>query len=211
MAGHWRAGLAVAVTIVALTPAHAVGAQPIVAGAAPLSMQFLRDDPGNCPTPGTSSNEVLEQLIGGELQRRRPNLNRVFTALSFPQPTLLLCDPEALAARRWLGGITGSSELTIHDTVWWGQRGLLASATDGAPATLRVGDEIVLPATGPNAQLTASVRTSTGSSTVSVPAASTAARLTLTGSTAAPVVRVQRTDGTTTDLRSRFAQQRGCA
>lgn len=187
--------LAVAAPTIGVATAAAA---PIVPGAAPLWL--MADDaelPSGCPSAGLiNGSEMVEAVKRGSARDRGEiivSLAMVDSLLR--RPTVLACDPAQHAARTMPGPITGDSALAMQDRVFWGERALLGTATEGADG-LRSGDRLAFPPLGSTASVDLAVAAGDATTTVRIPQSTdqpTAARI--VGTSTGPTVVVTRASG----------------
>ncbi len=178
--------------------APAAVATPITPAATPLWLDGDTTDlPAGCPTPEAINGEQVLSVLRATKPKDRAELVIALTILdgAIGRPTVLACDPALLANRTFPGGITGESALTMTDRVFWGERTLVGSATEGANG-LRPGDRLTLPTLGPSATVDLTVAAGAAISSLRLAAsADPPASVTVQGTVAKPSVLVRRASG----------------
>ncbi len=180
-------------------PASTLAAE-ISVGSSPLALTSTRPAP-DCPTAQEVDGSLLAAASRVAAGPRPGFWDSYMAAASFTvgvAPTIAVCDPELVAAKRAPGPITGSAATPpTDDTVGFGLRMLGAPITEpGAAAS--AGDRFVLPAVSARSTVDLAVRTATGAATVRLgPFASAPIAVQVTGSGGATGAVVELTDGTT--------------
>lgn len=184
---------------VLFAPGVAAG-RPVVGGAVPLSILSLPSaanvpDAEICPSAGGFDGTGNAAALRDALREQDRALPSWMFDIVVAKQAVLVCDPDAARAERFLPALSGDVAQANRDWAWFGLRGLQLSPTDGQPAGLRVGDQVQLPAGGPKTAVDLSVAAGEGVRSTRVPAGATPVRIQISGPSATPIAEVTRADG----------------
>lgn len=189
----------------ALADGAAGAATDVVPSPTPLAIRSAQAPPA-CPTAAEVDGSLVAGVVRRIVQRaaRTRDEEALFTAglvtsVLQRSATIAMCDPALAAAGLPLGSFSGTAAAPpAGDLVGFGVRYRTGSTATKA-AGLAPGDRIVLPSAGAQAVIDVAVRTVNGVGTVRLgPFSAPASAVRVSGTSAAPAVVAELTDGSTT-------------
>lgn len=195
-----RATLVLAALFAAFIPPSPAEARPVVAGAVPLSILGLPTpaglpDAALCPSAAGFEGTGNAAGLRAALHKGERALPSWMFGILVSKHAVLVCDPDAARAQRFIPALTGEVAAANRDWAWFGLRGLQLNPTDGLPAGLRVGDRVELPAGGPKTAVDLAVAAGAGVRATRVPPGAPPVRIEISGTASAPLATVTRADG----------------